>query len=153
MYGCDSRWWAHHIGDITRGFDGKCYTQDVQWTKESPAEQWGIETLTSLDKPGLSTEQGTVHRGGNSGYQAVNLAYLLGGTRIILLGFDMMMSGTQRHWFGDHPNTNGMNAASNYGNFMRAFATIKPEEYGIEIWNCTRQTALACFPRYKLEDL
>jgi len=81
----------------------------------------------------------------------MNLAYLLGATRIILLGFDMMMNGKQRHWFGDHPK--GLGLASNYHNFITYFRTIEPDEYGIEILNCSRQTALDVFPRHNLEDI
>ena len=113
-------------------------------------EQWGITKLTSIDAPGLSKKQGTIHRGDNSGYQAINLAYLLGAERIILLGFDMMMHGTQRHWFGDHPGD--MNAASSYPSFMRHFETIKPADYGLEIWNCSRRTAMDCFPKHDLDE-
>ena len=148
------RWWNFHVADISRDYNGQCWTQDVQWEakgkKVDPA-QWGIKQLISLDKPGLSREQGTIFRGGNSGYQAVNLAYLLGATRIILLGFDMCLNGTQRHWFGEHPK--GVGLASNYNDFVTYFKSIDPAEYGIEIWNCSRRTALTHFPRYNLDDL
>jgi len=73
------------------------------------------------------------------------------GTRIILLGYDMMVDGKQRHWFGDHPQ--GLNVASNYTSFMNRFKTIRPAEYGLEILNATRRTALTCFPCHRLEDL
>ena len=135
-----------------RDYEGTCWTQDVQWADpKAQPEQWGITKLISLEKPGLSREQGTIHRGDNSGYQAINLAYLLGAERIILLGFDMMMHGTQRHWFGDHPDH--MNSASSYPNFIKHFETIKPAEYGIEIWNCSRRTALKCFPVHNLNEV
>ncbi len=123
----------------------------MQWEKDKDPAQWGIKQLISLDMPGLSTEQGTIYRGGNSGYQAVNLAYLLGARRILLLGFDMCIEGKKRHWFGDHPGK--LNMASNYKNFARAFESIVPAKYGIEILNLSRRTALDCFPRHNLEDL
>jgi len=98
----------------------------------------------------LSREWPILHQGQNSGYQAVNLAYLLGATRILLLGYDMQMKGDQRHWFGAHPPP--MEVGSNYPAFLQCFATIKPAEYGIEIWNVTRETALQCFPLYDLDE-
>jgi hypothetical protein len=153
LYACDHRWWKYHIADITRDFNGTCWTQDVQWEeagKQIDPAQWGIKKLISLDKPGLSREQGTIFRGGNSGYQATNLAYLMGATRIILIGVDLMMNG-QRHWFGEHPK--GVGLVSNYHNFITYFRTIKPAEYGIEILNCSRETALEAFPRHHLEDV
>ena len=151
LYACDSHWWYHHVADVMRDFEGICWTQDHQWEdpKKQP-EAWGIRKLISLSEPGLSRKQGVVHRGDNSGYQAVNLAYLLGAERIILLGFDMMMHGDKRHWFGNHPQA--MNQASNYADFVGHFQTINPAEYGLEIWNCSRRTALNCFPKHNLED-
>ena len=112
--------------------------------------QWGIKVIKSIDAPGLSCKQGVLHRGGNSGFQAVNLAYLMGAERIILLGFDMMPTDGKKHWFGDHPDK--MNVASSYPTFITAFNKVKPEQYGIEIWNCSRRTALKCFPCYDLDE-
>jgi len=74
----------------------------------------------------------------------------MGAERIVLLGFDMMRSEDKSHWFGDHPAE--MNAASPYPSFVNAFRTINPAEYGIEIWNCSRRTALDCFPKHDLDS-
>lgn len=130
------------------------WTQGEQWNdghgKPVDPAQWGITKLESVAEPGLSRKQGVIHRGDNSGYQAVNLAYLMGAERIILIGFDMMMFGKQRHWFGDHPEH--MNVDSNYVSCIRWFNTIKPEAYGIEIWNCSRRTAMDCFPKHDLDE-
>ena len=138
---------------MLRDFEGRLWTQTTQWEERGkpidPA-QWGVTGLTSIEAPGLSRKQGVIHRGDNSGYQAINLAYLLGAERIILLGFDQMKTGDKRHWFGDHPGH--MNVDSNYPACIRHFGTIKPEEYGIEIWNCSRRTALNCFPKHDLDE-
>jgi hypothetical protein len=115
--------------------------------------QWGIRVLNWKDEKGLSREPNTVHHGGNSGHQAVNLAAHLidwSGT-IILIGFDMMPNGTKKHWFGDHPGD--MNVGSNYTDYINAFNQIKPADYGIEILNCTRSTALRCFPIHDLDEV
>jgi len=137
-----------------RDYDGICWTQSHQWKdgKERPVDpaSWGLRVLESRDKPGLSREQGVIHRGQNSGYQAINLAYLLGAERIILLGFDMMMYKDQRHWFGDHPAP--LNMASDYATFALQFDTIKPEDYGLEILNCSRRTTIRAFPIHDLNE-
>ena len=100
-----------------------------------------------------------IHRGGNSGYQAIGLAYELlrqhstdpnNVGRIILVGFDMGFNGDSRHWFGNHPKP--FDAASNYNNFITSFKTITPEIYGLEIINCSRQTALKHFPCMDLDE-
>ena len=66
----------------------------------------------------------------------------------------MSMDGEKRHFFGDHPGEpgQGMNQFSNYQVFINAFNTVNPKDYGLEIWNCSRRTAMDAFPRYNLED-
>lgn len=61
------------------------------------------------------------------------------------------MAGEKRHFFGSHPP--GLEVASNYPNFISRFKTIRPQDYGIEIWNCTRDTALQHFPVYDLDEI
>jgi len=124
----------------------------VQWPDNQKPEAWGITAFEAdTGAHGLSRDPKKIHTGMNSGYAAVNLAYHLGATRILLLGYDMQLDGDKRHWFGAHPA--GMEVDSNYSNFMRQFGTIKPAEYGIEVWNCTRRTAMKCFPIYDLDEV
>ena len=156
MYAADSHWWQHHIHDINMGFSGKLWSCDppgnTNWGKRDVGE-WGITVLDAkiLGK-GLSRDPATVHTGGNSGYQAINLAYLLGATRIILLGFDMSHHSGLSHFFGDHPKE-FPNSNTKPDRYIAAFRTIVPKEYGIEILNCSRVTALDAFPRHNLEDV
>jgi len=156
IWATDSRWWKHHIGDITRDYDGRLYTQNVQWDqiKVDPA-QWGIKSFTAdTGAGGLNRDPDKINTGQNGGFAAIGLAYkLMNGEpgRIILLGYDMQMRGDKRHFFGAHPD--GLEVASNYGNFIARFQTIRPEDYGLEIWNCTRDTALHHFPLLDLDEV
>ena len=155
VYASDYKWYKHHIADLTRDYEGQLWTQSEAWTEKNQdidPGQWGIKCLTAKTQAkGLSRDKDVIHTLSNSGAAAIGLAYRLGATRIILLGFDMMLSGGKRHWFGNHPDQ--LHVGSNYQQFMATIATIKPEEYGIEIWNCSRRTALKCFPIYNLDDL
>lgn len=94
-----------------------------------------------------------IHWGGNSGYQAINLAYLWGARRVVLLGYDMQKTDGKSHWFGDHPK--GLNGNSPYPTWIQKFdrlaADLKSE--GVEVINATRETALRCFQRANLEDI
>ena len=102
---------------------------------------------------GLSKDLNTVVGGQNSGYQAIGLArHLLGddGGTIILSGYDMTWTGGKAHWFGDHPE--GLNNVQP-DKYAANFRTIKPEEYNLEIINCSRHTALDAFPIRKLEEV
>lgn len=136
-----------------RDFDGELITQRKQWGPDhdpvDPA-QWGIECFESTHANGLCTKEGTIHTGSNSGYAAINVALHKGFKRIILIGFDMSMDGEKRHFFGDHPKP--LNFVSNYNTFIDCFRTINPKDYGLEIWNCSRRSALEHFPRYDLDS-
>ena len=113
---------------------------------------WGIKVLKSENKQGLSRTPGVIHQGQNSGYQAIGLAYgELKAERILLLGYDMQTDGDKRHWFGAHPK--GLEVGSSYPCFIRMFQTIDPKDYGIEIWNVTRKTALHHFPLHDLDEV
>lgn len=92
-----------------------------------------------------------IRTGGNSGYQALNLAVLLGASRIILLGYDMRGS----HWHGDHPKRLANPKESDFAAWRARFATTLPDlaRAGVEVLNCSRDTALECFARARLEDV
>ena len=127
------------------GFKGQSYTINDVDSSLNPDKKYDLIRIDSKNGDGLG--ENCLHYGGNSGYQAVNLAYLLGAKTIILLGFDMF--GT--HYFGDHDKS--LNNGSPYSQFIKAFETIDPEKHGIEIINCSRQTAMECFPRTTLENV
>lgn len=157
IYGSDARWWRCHIGDIARDYDGQCWTVDHAWDTGPKSQQvdprsWGLHALRAeVSAGGFSRRQDTLHTGTNSGYAALNLAYHLGATLILMLGYDLSKDGDRRHWFGNHPGE--MNVNSDYNRFISRFQTIKPAEYGIEIWNCSRRTALTHFPCYNLDEV
>lgn len=155
LYAADAHWWHYHINDINCGFAGQRWSCDppgnTNWCTHDP-EEWGINVLQCrIAEKGLSTDPDYVHSGGNSGYQAINLALHRQATRVILLGFDLHCHSGKSHWFGDHPERFVSN--TKYERFIAAFRTIKPKKYGIEILNCSRQTALDAFPRHNLEDI
>jgi len=115
------------------------------------AQQNGILAYQGRDTPGLGRDM--LHFNDNSGAQAINLAYLLGATRIILVGYDMQNTGGRAHWFGEHPHElmTGGNYAVYVDRFTRLAADLKYE--GVEVINCTRETALYQFRRDTLESI
>jgi hypothetical protein len=154
LYAADMKWWNCHIADINCGFTGKRWSCDppgnTNWNNQDPLD-WHVNVLDCrIAEKGLSRDPSVVHSGGNSGYQAINLALHLGATRIILLGFDMCWHGGLAHFFGDHPEELNNIKPDKY---IVAFRSIKPEQYGIEILNCSRVTALDAFDRHNLEDV
>lgn len=157
LYAADPHWWKYHIADIARDFEGKCWSCETpgrgNWGTLDPAA-WGVTTLEcEIAGQGLSLNPKTLIGGSNSGYQAIGLAHkmLPDGGRIILLGYDMGCHEGRSHWFGDHPKR--FNSNVKYERFIEAFRTIKPADYGLEILNCSRRTALDAFPIHNLDDL
>lgn len=86
----------------------------------------------------------------NSGAGAVELAIQLGAQNIILLGYDMQHTGGKKHWHGDHPKP--LYNAGKVANWPAEFEKIKKANPGINIINCSRQSALSIFPRMSLEE-
>lgn len=140
LYACDTAWWDRYHAEIE--FDGVMYTQ----TPEA-ARKYGLRYVAGKSGPGLCLDPGVIHTGGNSGYQAIGLAYHLGARRIALLGFDMQHTNDKRHWFGDHPE--GLTNAARVDVWVKNYEPLASDlqAQGVQVVNCTRQTALHCFER------
>jgi hypothetical protein len=99
LYAADEAWWNVWIDIINKeGFSGQ------KWIPRDKhiAEKYNLHCIEGENKPGLGAN-GKIHFGGNSGYQAINLAYYLGAKTIGLLGYDMKVSNDKKlHWFGNH---------------------------------------------------
>jgi hypothetical protein len=150
MYACDDHWWDLYINELKRDFAGELWTQSARSHK-----RYGVKRWEGVSLPGLGKTQ--IHFGNNSGYQAINLAYLFGATRIVLLGFDMKRDAGKLHFFGSHPyhkHTQGPDDAVMKRwcvNFDGLAADLKSE--GVEVINATRSTALDSFPKQQLEQI
>lgn len=151
LYACDGKWWGWHKQALK--FPGLKFAIDCSSSKYP-----GVQCLRVEAKLGLSRHPERLCTGDNSGYQAINLAVLLGAQRILLLGYDMARGPKgQSHWFGEHPG--GVNgrppAPSPYHKFLQAFPSlVEPlKQLGVEVVNCTRKTALTVFPQRPLEEM
>lgn len=140
LYACDGVWWNAHYETAKEVFIGKMWTQDPGWKDK-------ITWIESVRGYGLRKD--ALVQGENSGYQAINLAYILGAERVILLGYDM--TGTGDHWFGKHDKSKGLSTVTNYSRFIRNYEKMQPEKHGLQVINSTRETGLHCFPRMSLE--
>jgi hypothetical protein len=98
-----------------------------------------------------------IHYGGNSGFQAINLAVLMGARRIVLTGYDMKPGADGRkHWHDAGAHVGGWPV---WRRWIDNLATIRPSIEGaglnVEIFNATRETAIpeSIFPRVNLESV
>jgi hypothetical protein len=107
-----------------------------------------VHILRKGPETGLSSDAGAVALGRNGVYQATNVAVHFGAKRILYLGVDMQgESGS--HFFGRHPDNSGAPFLVS----LERFATLlKPlKALGVTVINCTRKTALKCFPCQPLD--
>lgn len=92
-------------------------------------------------------------RCGNSGGQAVHLAAKFGARRIILLGFDMQLGPNgERHHHPEHPKPCVQRSLFLEWSIKMSVLAKELEKQGVSVVNCSRTTALDCFPRQNLED-
>jgi hypothetical protein len=144
LYAADAQWWEWHGG--VPSFTGPKYSIEGREQVRYP----DVQILRNTGFTGLELDSSGLRAGFNSGYQAVNLAVHFGATRILLLGFDLSVDGAKSHWFGDHP----VHRVSPYAQMIAAFETL-PEPLsalGVSVVNCSRRTALTCFPCASIDD-
>ena len=158
LYAADAAWWRlrsfnlEGVGGLRVGlaWDGENKRYHIGWDDEDV--HGAVNCLGSSGVHGVERNfEGYIRHGGNSGYQAVQLAIAMGASRILLLGFDMRPG----RWFGDYPasvNKNGNHAewCETFGALARCGAL---EEMGVEIINCTPDSAMECFDRQNLRDI
>lgn len=154
LYAADPPWWQMHIRAVRDTYIPMLMSQD-----ESACERWGLRHVPGPPQArleqsdnGLSLDPSYINFGQNSGFQALNIAYHLGATRILLLGYDMKLGpGGKAHWFGSHPA--GLCQNDNYERWIPPFkkAAKQLEKAGVEVINCTPGSAIKCFPASTIE--
>ena len=141
LYASDYSWWKNHWEAV----------KSVQCMKVSQTH--GNRPLPDLPlwlvegQHGVDMGSKRLQFGANSGFAGVHLASLWNAAKIALLGFDMSMKG-KRHWFGDHPGD--MNKKSNYETWV---ANFERANCPTPIINCSRETALTCYPRANIQEV
>lgn len=142
-YSSDPEWWGQELPEMRAWCAGEFWTGHPEPiapdVKACPYEKRAR---------GLSKVRGRIAWGGNSGYCAIGLAVQFGARRILLLGYDQQ----GEHWH--HPHPDSIWKAFNWPMWHQRFAEMADDarRMGIDIVNCSRETALRCFPRAMLED-
>lgn len=146
LYSADAAWWRQY-GDRHASFAGRRVALAYRRLPE------GVEGLRHRNEPGLGLD--VIHTGNNSGYQAINFAYLEGARTIVLLGYDMQHTGGRRHWHPDHPAPLGNFSPGMPELCARKFPPLAADlkARGVRVINASRETALTCFERIPLPDV
>ena len=131
-----------------RSFKGMKFTH--AWNKKRD----DVIFARNLGPLGISDdfEEGLFH-GGNSAYFALNLAYVMGGDQIYLLGVDMRYQNGDTHFHDGYPKNDDVGEAR-FNHMIRAFnygsAILK--EKGVNVYNCSGISKLTCFKYCDIND-
>ena len=148
LYFADRSWWVAHRAEALACFAGRRVSIG---TCED-----GILRLRSKGRCGLEMDPSGVRHGSNSGYQAINLAFHFGVSRIVLLGYDMHVDGARTHWHAGYPGHTAESQEHSLRDvFLPCFSTLVGPlaAAGVEVINCTPGSALTCWPSRALAEV
>lgn len=142
----DLLWWKKHISAVrASGTTAELVTPDSNAEKA-----FHITRVRGSAADGLGLHE--LHIGGNGGHAALNLAYLWGARRILLLGYDMKLGPAgQRHWHADHPAP--LIQDQLFAHWIKRFDSTARDLHrlGALVINCTPGSALHHFPHFDLQ--
>jgi hypothetical protein len=167
LYACNEEWWVRSWCDELKQYPAEKWT-----TNKVAADKFSLNWIAEKFDQGLSTNPRIVHHGHGSGYTMLNLAYLMGASRIVLLGYDCKyapdydgrakkVGSTPRHYWAE----NGGEYHSSMQHWpifsikdgvhvemVALYASVAMQKV-VEIVNCTPDSAIDCFPRADIESL
>lgn len=150
LYACDAHHWKRYEGYPNfRGEKWSSHSSRSYDNKLEVAEKYSLRLVRGVAGKTFSVDPSFIHYGNSTGFQAIGLAihWMRKPGRIVLVGFDMR----GEYFFGHHPRGR---ALANFGPYMPFFETAaKSLPEGVEIVNCSPNTALECFPKMLLEDV
>lgn len=147
LFAGDLPFWTAYGGEVERTFRGEC------WTCSRPID--GVNYIEAVDDYGISIRTDRIHRGGNSGYQLVNLVVNWGAAELILLGYDMTPGARgQLHHHAPHGGDLHNPTILNLRDWTQRFidAGVELRDRGIRVINCSPRTAITCFERLPLVE-
>ena len=134
------RFSAEEQKQALQNFKGKKFTID----HSDVIKDEHIHILGNAGTTGLSDKPGSICTGQNSGYQAIDIAVQAKAKKILLLGMDMKHINNKSHAHNGHEvTTNGSELKEFAKNFNSMQIPLK--ERGIEVVNCSPDSAIECF--------
>jgi hypothetical protein len=163
LWATNLQWWDHYWSPELAAYPAQ------KWTVSRPAaDKYGINWTAERNAPGLSSDPTVIHHGHGGGFSMVNLAYLMGADRIVLIGYDLKYApdydgrnrqtgSSPRHYFGEYPAAlqHWPSARVQNGVHVELVALYESvaKQNAVEIVNCTPGSALECFPKVPIERL
>lgn len=148
LYASQRTWWETHIDAVREVHLAMLFSQD-----EKACDMYGLWYVPSRPEPGLSADAGYIHNGGpggHSGFQLLNLAAHLGARRIVLLGYDCRTAPAPR--LAAYGGQAVAQDSGYFGDWVDAYRAARDhlEELGIEVINCSPDSAIDAFPRSRI---
>lgn len=158
LFATNLGWWDYYWNRQDGPKDHPC----EKWTNsEDAASKYKLKYISSRDARGLSKSKQGIHHGHSSGFCLLNLAYLNGAERIVLLGYDMKYSpdydgynkrigSSPRHYFGEYPKelSHWPKVHVKQGvhvELIEQYESVARQQL-VEIVNCTPDSSVKCFP-------
>lgn len=149
IYACDLSFWRFYEG--LPEYKGLKLTAARRAAEEYP----GVKLVRCRvnDDRLLLDRPGEVGWGGNSGFQALNLAVQFGAPKIILVGFDMQLKNVEDHWHGGYPEgLEGPGPSERGVSYWRRCVDAAANKIDAKVINCSPVSALRNYPKMTLED-
>lgn len=166
LYGVNTKFWAHYWDDPH--YPLRDYPAEKWTTNPEAAKRFGLNWIAEKNRRGLSSDPSYVHHGHGSGYTLVNLAHLMGASRIVLLGYDckyapdydgrtMQIGGGKRHYFGEYPPDlqhwpSVMVKDGVHVELVDLYQSIA-DQGAAEVINCTPGSAITAFERRGIHEV
>lgn len=157
LWATNLNWWDHYWSAQLAAYPAE------KWTvSQDAARRYGLNWIAERNAPGLSADPTVIHHGHGSGFSMLNLAYLMGASRIVLIGYDLkyaadydgrgrQVGSSPRHYFGEYPQPlrhwpsqsvkDGVHVE-----LVDLYRSVAKQGV-VEILNCTPGSAIDCFPR------
>jgi hypothetical protein len=130
LYAGDLAWWVHYYSAV-----------------DIPAEKWTL-SQNAAQVFEINRHQSKRIKGYNSGLLAIEMAIHFGAATVLILGFDASLDDGV-HVHGPHVGIANPNKAG-VQRWLGYFEALAKDHHNII--NCSRKTAITCFPRQTLED-
>lgn len=155
IFACGIRWWYEYY-ELTQTYspESKLYTIAGIGSHFYKKRKIGKEIIELPYTSGVGLGKDQLIHGGNSGYMAVNLAYLLGAKKIILVGYDHQHTNGKRHWHSDYNKKKFPYNADHIDRMVYNFEILAQDLINeeIDIVNCSIETALTTPRRSTVEQ-
>lgn len=147
VYAADHPWWEKNRG--LRGFKGLRVSQSDAARKSYGVKQVNLRRVDQI----VTSPKGTIGYGGNSGFQALNLAVQFGAKAIVLVGFDMRVDHGV-HWHGRHEQMNNPteDSVSRWARILDGVAG-QLQKLGVSVVNASAVSALKNYRKVELASL